>query len=62
MRSFKSNFTFDPLKGIRKIAKYFIANFPFDLRAKKVRLTIKLTKQKQSVKKKLYVKLSTVLS
>ena len=43
----KLNFTLDSLKAIRKIAEHFVANLPLDFRAKKVKLTIKLTKQKQ---------------
>lgn len=62
MSSFKINFTLDPVKAIRKTAEYFFVNFPLDLRVKKLKLTIKVTKQKQAIKKKLYIKLSTVLS
>ena len=39
-----------------------LPQFPIDLRAKKIKLTITLTKQKEPMKKKLYIKLSTVLS
>ena len=49
MSSFKINFAVDPLKAIKKTAEHFVANFPLDLRAKKakkLKLTIKLTKQK----------------
>ena len=46
MSSLKINFTLDPLKVTRKIAEYFVANVPLDLRAKNVKLMIKLTKQK----------------
>ena len=51
-----------PLKAIKKIAENFVADFPHNLRAKKVKLTVKLTKQKLPIKKKLCIKLTTVLS
>ena len=46
MSSLKINFTLDPLRAIRKIAEQFVANFPLDLSATTVKLTMKLTKQK----------------
>ena len=46
MSSLKINFTQDPLKEIRKIAEHIVANFPLDSRAKKVKLTIQLTRRK----------------
>ena len=62
MSSLKTNFTLDPFKAIRVIEENIVANFPFDSRAKKVKLTIKVTKPKQPIKKKLYIKSTTVLS
>ena len=59
--SFEINFTLDPLKAIRKTEEHFEAHFPLNSRAKKVILKIKLTKQKYSIRKKLYTKLATVL-
>ena len=44
MSSLKINFTL-AIKAIRIIEKHIVANFSLDSRAKKVRLTIKLTKQ-----------------
>ena len=46
MSSLKTNLTLDPPKAIRVIKEHIVANFPFDSRAKKVKLTIKFTKQK----------------
>ena len=46
MSSLKTNFTLDPFKAIRVIEENIVANFPFDSRAKKVKLTIKVTKPK----------------
>ena len=62
MSSFKINFILDPVKTTRKTAEYFCVNFPLDLRAKKVKFTIKVIKRKFLIKKKLYIKFSTVLS
>ena len=62
MRSLKIIFTLDPLKAVKIIEEHIVANFPLDSRAKKVKLTIKLTKQNWPKKKKLYTKLTTVLS
>ena len=46
MRSLKINFSLDPLKAIRKTAEHFVANFLLHSRAKKIKLIIKLIKQK----------------
>ena len=46
MSSLKISFNLDPLKATRKIAENFVANFPLDWRAKKVKLTIKIKKTK----------------
>ena len=49
MSSLKISFTLDPLKAIRKVAEHFVHfvhNFPLDSRTEKVKLTIKLTRQK----------------
>ena len=46
MSSLEINYTLDPLRAIRKIEEHIVANFPLDSRAKKVKWTIKLTKQK----------------
>ena len=62
MSSLKINFTLDPFTAVRIIEEPIVANFPLDSRAKKVKLKIKLTKQKLPIKKKLYIKLTTVLS
>ena len=62
MSSFKINITLDPFKAIRIIEEHIVANFPLDLRAQKVKLTIKLTKQNKSIKKILYIKLTIILS
>ena len=51
MSSFKFNFILGTLKAIRKTAEHFVANFPLDSREKKVKLIIKLTKQKQPIKR-----------
>ena len=56
MSGLKTNFSLDPLKATRKIAVHFVANFPLDSRAKKVKLTIKLTKQKEGNKKEVIFK------
>ena len=46
MSSLKINFTPDQRKAIRIIEEHIVTNFPLDSRAKKVKLRIKLTKQK----------------